>query len=140
MDYRTAFKVVSTGKRVSSLYAEPKLTVYPDTNRMRLTRKALEAIQVEGGDRLMVLQSDAILAFIKDDEGKCKVDNNGNFTSSAVVTPLKLDENTDFGSFEILTAEAIGIDEDYEPETPVILFDLSSAVKAEEETEEEDNE
>ncbi|MDF1573316.1 MAG: hypothetical protein P1P82_17035 [Bacteroidales bacterium] len=80
MDFTKTFRIASTGQRVSSLYAEPELTIYPATGRMRLTRKALKFIGAEAGSFITVFSSGAMLAFISDGEGKCKVDKNGNFT------------------------------------------------------------
>ncbi len=124
------FNVVSTGARISSLNADPEFIVYPANGRMRLTKKALNLLGVETGNRLTILmdEENGLIGIIKDDEGKCKVGKNGDFTSASTVQLFDLEGNTSYKEHEVKTYDEVGL----EGEGTFLMFKTASAEVAEE--------
>jgi hypothetical protein len=131
------FEVVSTGQRIGSLNADPELLVYPQNGRMRLTKKALALIGASTGSYISVLvdTDNGLIGVIADEEGKCKVGKNGDFTSAAAVQGLDLEANTSYKTHEVKTFEEVGL----EGEGNFLMFSMDGAEIAdnEEETPEE---
>ncbi len=49
------FKIVSTGQKVGNLNEEPKLRIFPETNRFKLNVNGAKAIGVSAGDGVTIL-------------------------------------------------------------------------------------
>ena len=124
---KIAFASVSTGKRVQSLYADPKLSIYPANNRLKLNGKTLALMGVKAEDRINILVAEGILGFYKCETGSCKIDKHGSFSSSEIVFPLELKENSEFKTYELVKAGEVELpkDLDIDDDTVIMVFMLS---------------
>lgn len=81
------FKVVSTGQRVGNLNEDPKIRIFPETNRFKLNQKAVAVIGAAAGIGVTIL-ADVESKLLAIHKAVPKLDNKGN----VLMKPVKMSE------------------------------------------------